>query len=137
MKNKFFLINILVISLLSIISIHSKTAFPQTDSKLQFEISFPKEAHSEPITGRVYVMISENDRREPRLQIGTRGEPFFGKDIKGLKPGQSILIDEQMFGYPLESIAEIPPGDYFVQGFVNIYTEFKRSDGHKIWLHND
>ena len=96
MKNKFFLINILVISLLSIISIHSKTAFPQTDSKLKFEISFPKEAHAESITGRVYVMISENDRREPRLQIGTRGVPFFGKDIEGLKPGQSILIDEHV-----------------------------------------
>jgi len=137
MKRNYLIAKIPFIFLLSIISINSKTAFPQTDSKLKFEILFPKESHSVPITGRVYVMISENDRREPRLQIGTRGVPFFGKDVEGLKPEQSVLIDEQVFGYPLENMADIPPGEYFVQGFVNIYTEFKRSDGHTIWMHND
>jgi|GEM_PF-3844527 len=59
-----------------------------TSSKLQFEISFSLEAHSEPVTGRVYVMISKNERREPRLQVGS-GVPFFGKDIKDLKPEES------------------------------------------------
>jgi S-formylglutathione hydrolase FrmB len=42
-----------------------------------------------------------------------------------------------VFGYPLESIKDIPPGEYFVQGVVNVYTEFKRSDGHTVWMHND
>jgi len=37
----------------------------------------------------------------------------------------------------LESIKDLPPGEYYVQGFVNIYTEFKRSDGYTIWTHND
>ncbi len=107
-----------------------------TSSKLQFEISFSSEAHSEPITGRVYVMISKNERREPRFQVG-HGVPFFGKDIKDLKPEERVIIDENVFGYPLESIKNIPSGEYYVQGFVNIYTEFKRSDGYKIWMHND
>ena len=107
-----------------------------TSSKLQFEISFSLEAHSEPVTGRVYVMISKNERREPRFQVG-RGVPFFGKDIKDLKPEERVIIDEDVFGYPLESIKDLPPGEYYVQGFVNIYTEFKRSDGYTIWTHND
>lgn len=31
----------------------------------------------------------------------------------------------------------MPAGEYYVQGFVNIYTEFKRSDGFTLWMHND
>ncbi len=82
-------------------------------------------------------MISENERREPRLQVRTHGVPFFGKDIIGLEPQEPVIIDENIFGYPVESMKDIPPGDYYVQGFVNVYTEFERADGHTVWLHND
>src|SRR2546429_4769761 len=30
-----------------------------------------------------------------------------------------------------------PPGDYYVQAFVNVYNEFHRSDGHVVWMHDD
>ena len=106
-------------------------------SYLRFEISFSAKAHPEPITGRVYVMLTKNEKYEPRLQISTHGVPFFGKDISGLKPGQSEIIDENEFGYPVENLRDIPAGEYYVQSFVNIYTEFKRSDGHTLWMHND
>ncbi len=106
-------------------------------SYLSFEISFSAEAHPKAITGRVYVMLTKNEKYEPRLQISTHGIPFFGKDISGLKPGQTEIIDENEFGYPVESLRNIPAGEYYVQSFVNIYTEFKRSDGHTLWLHND
>ena len=32
---------------------------------------------------------------------------------------------------------DIPAGDYFVQAFVNVYSEFKRADGHVLWMHDD
>jgi hypothetical protein len=31
----------------------------------------------------------------------------------------------------------LPPGDYFVQALLNVYTEFHRADGHVIWAHMD
>jgi len=34
-------------------------------------------------------------------------------------------------------MADIPPGDYWVQPFVNVYSEFKRADGHVLWMHDD
>lgn len=101
------------------------------------EISFPESSQADSITGRVYVMISENKNREPRFQIGPNGVPFFGKDIHNLKPDTPVIIGSKDFGYPLESLSEIPPGEYYVQGFVNIYTRFERSDGHVLWMHND
>lgn len=106
-------------------------------SGLTFDISFPASAHEGSITGRVYVMISDNAEREPRLQIGTLGIPFFGQDVENLAPGAAATIDHKTFGYPIESLKNLPPGEYYIQGFVNVYTEFKRADGHTLWMHND
>ena len=102
-----------------------------------FEIRVPAAVHSQPITGRVYVMISRKDDREPRLQIGRTGTPFFGRDIEKLAPGAAAIIDAGDLGSPVESLAAIPPGDYFVQAFVNVYSEFHRADGHVVWMHDD
>ncbi len=38
---------------------------------------------------------------------------------------------------PIESLLDMPPGDYFVQGFINVYSEFKRADGFTVWMHDD
>ena len=106
--------------------------------KLRVEVSFPATAHAGPITGRVFVMIARDvDRNEPRLQIGRTGIPFFGHDVERLAPGQAVTFDESDQGSPLESISEIPPGTYYVQAMVSVYSEFKRADGHVVWLHDD
>jgi len=109
----------------------------QEKSECRFEISFPSSAFSKPITGRIYIMISRTANREPRLQIGRTGVPLFGVDVEKLRPGQPAVIDGTTLGAPVKSLGEIPPGDYYIQGFVNIYTEFHRSDGHVVWIHND
>jgi hypothetical protein len=113
------------------------TVLAQGASAARFRVTFPASAHQGPITGRVMVMISTTDDREPRLQIGREGTPFFGRDIEGLSPGEFGIIDGTDIGSPLESLTELPAGDYFVQGMVNIYTLFHRADGHDVWMHND
>ena len=110
----------------------------QTD-KLRFEISFPSSAHAQPITGRVFVIISNDPSKEPREEAGSWGDtaPIFGVDVSQLKPGEAAVIDSTTLGYPPQSLKEIPAGDYHVQALLNIYTEFHRSDGHVIWAHMD
>jgi hypothetical protein len=103
----------------------------------RFRISYPGSVHEGPLTGRAYVMISRTNEREPRLQIGRTGVPFFGVDFENLAPGESVAIDEFDLGSPVPSLAEIPPGEYFVQAFLNIYVEFRRADGHVVWMHDD
>jgi hypothetical protein len=110
---------------------------PAWAADTRFEISFPAAAHSGPITGRVFVMISRNAEREPRLEIGRLGVPFFGRDIEKIAPGQSAVIDAGDLGTPVESIAQIPSGEYSVQAFINVYSEFRRADGHTVWMHDD
>jgi hypothetical protein len=112
-------------------------AAAQEESGIRFRITYPADAHPGPITGRIFVMISTTDAREPRLQIGREGVPFFGRDVEGLDPGEFGVIDETDLGSPLESLNELPAGEYFVQGMVNIYSEFRRADGHVLWMHDD
>ncbi|HKT10390.1 MAG TPA: alpha/beta hydrolase-fold protein [Terriglobia bacterium] len=114
-------------------------AAPAVPPQLKFEISFPESVHRKPITGRVYVMISDEEDPEPRFQVGSWGShpPFFGVDVSQLKAGQPATINRSTLGFPTRSLADLPPGDYYVQGLVNIYTKFHRSDGHIIWAHMD
>lgn len=106
--------------------------------RLRFQIDFDEKVFSEPLTGRVYVMLSRRGDREPRFQVRrATGIPFWGENVSQLRPGEAGTIDERSFGFPLRSIREIPPGEYHVQGFINIYSEFKRADGHTVWLHQD
>lgn len=106
---------------------------------LTFQISFPASIRREPVTGRVYVAITRSDSPEPRFQVGGWGDtpPFFGRDVRGLAPGEAAEIDSSDIGYPLRSLSELPPGKYYVQALLNIYAEFHRADGHVIWAHMD
>ena len=47
------------------------------------------------------------------------------------------VVDASIRGWPLESISQIPPGDYTVQAVLNVYTTFTRRDGAVIKAHMD
>jgi len=56
------------------------------------------------------------------------------------RPGQpphEVRMDGRTRGWPVESLAEIPPGDYVVQAVLNLYTTFHRADGSVIKAHMD
>ena len=127
------------LALAIILLIFSGVARGAQGARLRFEISFPASVHAEPITGRVFVVITRDGSKEPRLQAGSWSDPapLFGVDVDQLKPGQAAVIDATTSGYPVESLGAIPAGDYHVQALLNIYTEFHRSDGHVIWAHMD
>ena len=73
----------------------------------RFEISFPASVHGQPITGRVFVVVTRKDTPEPRLQMGswTLRSPFFGADVSQLKPGQAAVINQATPRYPLKSLS--------------------------------
>jgi len=105
----------------------------------EIEVSFPASAHSGPITGRVFVMLAKKDTPPPLQQAGSWGgqTPFFAMDIDQLQPGRAAVVDGRAIGYPVNSLKDVPAGDYYAQALVNVYTRFPRSDGHTIWAHMD
>src|SRR4030067_1123146 len=52
-------------------------------------------------------------------------------------PAAQPVFAEQTLGFPLDSIKEIPAGEYIVQAVLNVYTTFHRSDGHVVKMHMD
>ena len=108
-----------------------------TSAGPRFEISFSNAAHAEPITGRVYVAIARTNTRTPIQQSGETGEPLFGVNVDNLAAGRTTVIDAATLGHPVQSLRDIPAGEYWVQPFVNVYTRFVRADGHTVWLHMD
>jgi hypothetical protein len=117
----------------------AKFGFASPPDGPRFEIRFPSSTRATPITGRVFVMISRDNSREPRFQAGARymGCPFFGVDVEQLRPESAAIIDNSTPGYPVRSLRDIPSGDYYIQAFVNVYTQFHRADHHTIWAHMD
>jgi hypothetical protein len=111
--------------------------WPSGRSKVAFEIRVPSTVRSQPLTGRVYVILTHDESREPRLQVGRVGAPLYGRDVERLAPGAAATIDGSDLGTPVADMADLPAGDYIVQPFVNIYSEFKRADGHTVWMHDD
>jgi len=103
----------------------------------RIQVSFSAKAHAQPITGRVYIAVSRSNDTPPIEQTDITGVPLFGHDVTALAPGQVATIDADDFGAPLASLRELPAGDYWMQPFVNVYTGFKRADGHTVWLHMD
>jgi hypothetical protein len=100
----------------------------------RFEISFPASLNATPLTGRLFLVLAREGTTEPRLQ---QPAEILGVDVRGMKPGEPAVIDGQTNGFPARTLVEMPPGDYFVQAVLNVYTEFHRSDGHTIWAHMD
>ncbi|MEO8056476.1 MAG: alpha/beta hydrolase-fold protein [Acidobacteriota bacterium] len=106
---------------------------------LRFAISYSKDLFPGPLDGRVLLILSKDDKAEPRKQIdiGLKTQQIFGVDVDGLAPGAPAVVDSAVLGYPLETLAAIPKGTYVVQAVLHRYETFRRADGHVVKLPMD
>ena len=101
----------------------------------RFEISYPAAARSAPVTGRLILLLTKEPEPEPRMSMGSpMGPAMFGIDVDQLRPGQPASIDTSAIGYPA-GLKDLPPGQYYAQAVLHVYTQVQRADGHKIWVH--
>jgi hypothetical protein len=105
----------------------------------RFNVSFPAEMSGEPLTGRLLLIVAPVGELEPRLMVNWDQDavPFFGIDVVDWKPGQKRVIGRKAFGFPIQSLVDLPPGNYRVQAVLNRYEAFVRSDGHRLELAPD
>ena len=104
-----------------------------------FSISFTSDASSASLDGRLLLILSKDDEREPRKQVrpGVKAVQIFGIDIDGVLPGHEMVIDESVFGYPIDSLKDLPAGDYFVQALLHKYDTFELANGKTVQLPMD
>ena len=80
-----------------------------TDSKVAIAISFSEEISTKKLDGRMLLMLSNNDEKEPRFQIGEglNNQLIFGMNVDQLAANQEIVFDETIFGFPIKSLQNI------------------------------
>ena len=105
----------------------------------RFAVSFPPQRSATPLDGRLLLMIAADSTNEPRFLIedGPGTQLVFGIDVEGWAPGTPVIVDQAAFGYPMRSLAQLPPGRYVVQALLNRYETFRRADGQVVKLPPD
>src|SRR5271165_34241 len=104
-----------------------------------FSVSFPQVRSEKPLDGRIFLLLSNDPSAEPRMQINdtVRTQIIFGMDVDGMQPGQAVVVDDSAAGYPIRSLRDVPPGEYYVQAMLHRYETFHRSDGYTVKLPMD
>ncbi len=102
-------------------------------------LSFSESVCDESLDGRMLLLISTDGSAEPRFQIGGgyRSQQVFGVDVEDLTPGEPVVFDPAVFGFPVNSLADLPAGEYFVQGLLHRYETFHVAHGHILKLPMD
>lgn len=110
-------------------------AFAQVASPAQFLVRFPASKGVQ-FDGRLILMLTKNDKKEPRFQItdGPETQLAFGIDVENWKAEQVKAFNQGAFGYPIESLKNVPAGEYFVQVLLDKYQTYHRSDGKVVKL---
>ena len=108
-------------------------------SGLTFAVTFGGKVEAQALDGRVLLLITAEEDPEPRFQIRAEVNTglVYGVDVDGLEPGQTAVIDASVFGYPIRSVADIPPGEYWVQAMLHRYETFHLASGHTVKLPMD
>lgn len=113
------------------------------ESGVEVRVSIPADVHAEPVSGRLFLAIAPSDEPEPRIAAYNSARqrdgrvPYFAIDVEQLAAGTETVIDQAAIGFPYPSLDSLPPGDYWVQAIVHLYTRFERADGHTIWAPMD
>ncbi|MGD8977287.1 MAG: hypothetical protein PVG91_06750 [Gammaproteobacteria bacterium] len=111
----------------------------RTEAGLKISVRFDSGLEPATLDGRLLVILSADDGAEPRFQVapGVDAVQIFGLDVEGWTPDQPMEVDRQVFGYPVPSLAEVPPGEYVLQAVLHRYETFDLATGHTVKLPMD
>jgi hypothetical protein len=129
----------LLIPLLGSTCVIASSITPGRPPGVSFSITYAEALRKGPLDGRLLLLISSDDKEEPRFRINdsSNTQLVFGIDVDGWMPGHPAVINSSVPGYPLNSLLDIPSGEYQVQALVHLYETFHRSDGHIVKLPMD
>lgn len=95
--------------LLSLFLVFTLDSFSQ-----QFKVAYSPASLNQPFTGKVFLYLSKNNPEPLTVSIGIEPLNCFAVDVKGIKPGESIVIDDRATAYPVLP-SEMERGTYYVQ----------------------
>ena len=130
--------NLAFIVIFSLLFINCETT-SKKHSSIAVDVSFSESVSTKNIDGRLLLMFSSNNEKEPRFQIneGLNAQLIFGMNVENLAPNEKATFNEAIFGFPVESLEKIKPGTYYVQALLHVYETFHLETGHTVKLPMD
>ena len=110
-------------------------------ARARFAVRYPQSLAAGPLDGRLLLLLSSDPAAEPRFQVldtsVQKSQQVFGIDVLAWKPGEPVVIDGGVLGFPAENLGALKPGRYRVQALLHRYETFRRADGHVVKLPMD
>ena len=108
-------------------------------SQTSFTVSYTAGLSKKPFNGRLLLLIARDSSQEPRFQVRDdyRSAQVFGMDVENWSASQTKIFRGAEFGFPVQSLRDLPPGEYYVQALLHVYETFNRADGHTVKLPRD
>ena len=134
MKSQKILSKLIIIALLTV-SLGSCSQ----NNEIMIEVTYDPALGMEGFDGRLLIMITKDTIIEPRFQINDTDQSgiIIGKDVQQWIPNTSIPFSKQTLAYPIETLADLEAGDYFVQALLHKYETFQLVNGHTVQLPMD
>jgi hypothetical protein len=95
---------------------------------LRFEVTMAKGLIEKPLNGRLFVTVSANRQPDPRILIGNPGRhvpPVFARDVNNFSSNSTGVIDSSAAAFPIDSLAELPAGEYYIQALFDSNIDLK------------
>ncbi len=108
----------LVLGFACIVPVAADPEAPVKTTALKFEVRLAKGLEPDGRDGRLLIVLAKEKKDDLRGAIGETGTdvpPVLGKDVKGLSADGVMTVDQSAITYPVENLARLPAGDYYVQ----------------------
>lgn len=114
-------------------------ATAQAGESIRFTVTYENSLAEGVQDGRLLLMLATRDSQEPRFLINNNADTqlIFGRNVEDWKAGAGVDVDNSTVGFPLESLADVPAGTYYVQALLNRYQDFHLSNGKVVSLPPD
>ena len=100
-------------------------------TKISVQIKLSSDLKMEPVSGRLFLFFGKGMNPPMQGPNWFSPEPFFGKDVTDMKPGDVVTIDQELQGCP-GSFDDIPSGRWKVQAVLDHdfqYADHKNGPG--------
>ena len=103
------------------------------------EVTYNNKLSNESFDGRLLVMISKDDSKEPRFQINDTNETgiLIGKNVENWRSGNVEGFNSKTLAYPIENLGDLDNGEYYIQALLHKYETFNLSNGKTVKLPMD
>lgn len=104
-----------------------------------FSVSIAADVATDPLDGRLLLILAKSTEQEPRFQVrpGIDAVQIFGMNVDAMDANEDVLLDQSVFGYPYDSLADVPAGAYYVQAVLHTYETFTLNNGKTVSLPMD